>query len=152
LLFGVRYILKCVVQFYIDIKKNCLIMRSSPLLIIGSQTTGVYQYCLSSCKSSYETHNFIMTNLYPRRILKMKRGNHHLYIERGKDNQLSIGEIGLSPPHLLACLKSGIGFPMSRVFLYLRWEVVVCFVDVYWTVDHHCLSFPIIEDMGIRDV
>ena len=40
---------------------------------------------------------------------------------------------------------------VSFVFNDLRREVVVSFVNIHLIVDHHCLTFPIIEDMGIRD-
>ena len=49
-------------------------------------------------------------------------------------------------PHFCVCSKAGPGFPSlyvgAMVFFvcnYLRWEVIVCFVDE--VVDHHCLNF-----------
>ena len=55
-------------------------------------------------------------------------------------------EIHLTLPQFCACLKPEPRNPLSYVFVFfvfntLRWEIVVCFVDIGKIVDHHCLNF-----------
>jgi hypothetical protein len=47
--------------------------------------------------------------------------------------------IGLIPPHLSACPRTGSGFGSHDNF-YIQWFEVVCFVDIGGIVDYHCLS------------
>ena len=51
------------------------------------------------------------------------------------------------PPHVCACPKPEPGFLTSNVmvlfmFIELRWEVIVRFVDIGRFVDRHCLNSP----------
>ena len=53
---------------------------------------------------------------------------------------------GLTLPHACAFPKPGPGFPTSYVvvffvFIELKWEVVVRFVDIGGIIDHHYLHF-----------
>jgi hypothetical protein len=50
---------------------------------------------------------------------------------------------GLTPPHFCAYTKPEPGFPtwFFCVFIHLRREVIVHFVDIGVIVDHHCLNF-----------
>ena len=48
------------------------------------------------------------------------------------------------------CPKPRLAFPKSCVmvffmFNYLRWELIVWFVDIDWIVDHHCLKLPFLN-------
>ena len=64
---------------------------------------------------------------------------------------------GLTLPHFCACPKPGPWFPTSYVVFFVfsewRWEVNVCFLDIGWIVDHHCLYFLFItkEDQNLGD-
>jgi hypothetical protein len=42
---------------------------------------------------------------------------------------------------LYMCNYSTTGFSMSFVYSKLRSEVIVCFVDINETINHHCLNF-----------
>jgi hypothetical protein len=49
-------------------------------------------------------------------------------------------------PYFCACPKPGPGYPTSYVmvflmFIELRWEVIVCFVDIVGIVDLHCFYY-----------
>ena len=51
-------------------------------------------------------------------------------------------------PHFCACPKPGPGFQTFNVVVFfsvhwvqLWWEVIVCFVDIGGSDDHHCLNF-----------
>jgi hypothetical protein len=51
----------------------------------------------------------------------------------------------LTLPHIGVCLKSGHGFPLAYVVVFiafhdLRWEVIVHFVDIDGVVCHHYLN------------
>jgi len=59
--------------------------------------------------------------------------------------RVDIAVTGLTPPHLYACPKSELRIPMPYVvvffvFIDLRSEVVVRFVDICKIVDHHHLN------------
>ena len=50
---------------------------------------------------------------------------------------------GSTPPHFCACPRPGPGASYVMVFfmfICLRWEVIVGFVDIGGIVDHHCLK------------
>ena len=60
------------------------------------------------------------------------------------DEQLSRGELCLTPPHFRTCLKPGLQLHMLWCFFMfndLRWEVIVHFVDIGGIVDHDFLNF-----------
>ena len=62
-------------------------------------------------------------------------------IKRGEGAGIPLTIVTL--PHFFACPKPWPGFPMSYAWFFflfndLRWEVIVCFVDIGWIVDHHC--------------
>ena len=56
--------------------------------------------------------------------------------------------IGLIPPHLCACPRTGSGFGSHDNF-YIQWFEVVCFVDNGGIVDYHCLSFHFIINKNV---
>jgi hypothetical protein len=57
-----------------------------------------------------------------------------------KKGRVEIPYTSSTLPHFYACPKSGPGFKMPHVFFEyneLRWEMVIPFVDIDGTVDHH---------------
>jgi hypothetical protein len=60
--------------------------------------------------------------------------------------QFSRGELGFHEPCCCVCPKTGHGFPTPTImvvfmFNVLRRQVVVSFVDIDGTFDHHYLNF-----------
>jgi hypothetical protein len=67
--------------------------------------------------------------------------------------RVDIAVTGLTPPHLYARPKSGLRIPMPYVvvvfvFIDLRSEVVVRFVDICKIVDHHHLNDKSVFSFG----
>jgi hypothetical protein len=65
-----------------------------------------------------------------------------------QEGRVAILLTSLTLPHFYACPKPGLGFPMSYdmvppnfEFMELRWEVVVCFVDIGEIVDYYYVNF-----------
>ena len=64
----------------------------------------------------------------------------YLYCGWISNYQARIPITDLIPPHLCVCPKR----IKTWIFNDLRWEVVVCFVDIGGIVDHPCLAFILI--------
>jgi len=59
--------------------------------------------------------------------------------------------------YFCGCPKPGPIFPTSYVVIFfmfngLRWNVVVCFVDINEIVDHQCLNFLFLSEMHEKKV
>ena len=81
------------------------------------------------------------------------QGQTSLLFEISQKNNWRVGipSTCLTLPCLCACPKPGPEFPSSYVVVFfkfneLRWEVIVCFVNIGGIVDHHCDNFLFIID------
>ena len=60
------------------------------------------------------------------------------------DGGVRIPLTGFAPQHFYVCTKPGLWFSTSYIVIFfmfndLWWDVMVCFVDIGWTVDPPCL-------------
>jgi len=73
---------------------------------------------------------------------------HVLLLEILKSERVEISSTGLTLPYFCVCPKPRPGLPITYVKVFfmfncLRWEFVVCFVDIGWIVDHHSCDFTV---------